>query len=153
MSASPNLDLVRSIYASLEDIYAALGRGDLDLSTIDWADPEIEYVAADGLSPRSSTGLAGLFEGVRDTMSVVEDYRIEVDGYRELEGERVLVLLHRSGRGKTSGLELGQMHTKGAHLLHIGGGRVTRVVAYLDRERAFADLGLAPEGGAANPPG
>jgi hypothetical protein len=32
-------------------------------------------------------------------------------------------------------------------LFHVRGGRVTRLVYYLDRERAFADLGTAPEGG------
>jgi hypothetical protein len=62
--------------------------------------------------------------------------------------ERVLVLGHFSGRGKASGLELGQMRTKGASLFHVRGGEVTRFVIYWVREHAFADLGLAPEGGA-----
>ena len=83
----------------------------------------------------------------RDWLSAWEDARLEVDGYRELDGGRVLVLVHLSGRGKTSGLDLGQMPTKGAHLFHLRGGQVTRFVHYLDRERALADLGLANETG------
>jgi hypothetical protein len=58
------------------------------------------------------------------------------------------VLFHISARGKTSGLELGQMQTKTAGLFHLRGGKVTRLVLYFDRECAFADLGLAPEAGA-----
>src|SRR2546422_1079172 len=45
-------------------------------------------------------------------------------------------------RGKTSGLKLEQMRAEGANLFHLRGGRVTRFVVYLDRERAFADVGL-----------
>jgi hypothetical protein len=62
--------------------------------------------------------------------------------YRELDGERVLVLIRFGGRGKTSGVEVGQMQSKGANLFHIRDGKVTRLVIY-DRERAFADLGLS----------
>jgi hypothetical protein len=68
-----------------------------------------------------------------------------VDEYRELDDERVLVLSHYSGRGKTSGLELGQIQAKGAGLFHVRRGKVTKLVIYFDREHAFADLGLAPE--------
>lgn len=136
--ASSNLDLVRSIYGTWE-------RG--DWSSVEWADPEIQWVSADGPAPGSWTGLAGMAEGWREWLSAWKEFRIEVDEYRELDDERVLVLPRVSGRGKTSGLELGQMWTKGAALFHIRDGKVTRFVFYWNRERALADLGLAPEAG------
>ena len=77
--------------------------------------------------------------------SAWKDARFLVDEYSEVDPERILVLAHYSGRGKTSGLEVAQMRAKGAHLLRVRDGRVTRLVAYWDRERALADLGLAPE--------
>jgi len=54
----------------------------------------------------------------------------------------VLVLTHRVGRGKTSGLEVGQMRTQGANVFHARDGKVTKLVWYWDRDRALADLGL-----------
>jgi len=33
------------------------------------------------------------------------------------------------------------VHASGADLLHVRGGEVTRIVSYLDRDRALADLG------------
>jgi ketosteroid isomerase-like protein len=72
-----------------------------------------------------------------------DDLAPEVEEYREIDGERVLVFAHPTGRGKTSGLDLGYMRTRGAQLFHVRDGKVTRVVHYLDRDRAFADLGLA----------
>jgi ketosteroid isomerase-like protein len=71
----------------------------------------------------------------------------KAEQYRELDDERVLVLLRYGGRGKTSGVKLDQMPAKGAGLFHVRGGRVTRAVTYFDRERALADLGLASEAG------
>jgi ketosteroid isomerase-like protein len=38
------------------------------------------------------------------------------------------------------------VHAQGLFLFHIRDGKVTRLVDYLDRKRALADLGLAPEG-------
>jgi ketosteroid isomerase-like protein len=84
-------------------------------------------------------------EGARDRLSAWEDVRVQADEYRELDGERVLVLTDYSGRGKASGLELGQMRSEGAHLFHVRAGKVMRIVTYWDRDRAFDELGLAPE--------
>jgi ketosteroid isomerase-like protein len=130
---SANLDLVRSIFSAWE-------QG--DFSSVEWAHPEIEHVIADGPTPISRTGLAAVTEGMRDFLTTWEDFRIGVDKYRELDDERVLVLVHFSGRGKKGGVEIGQMRSEAANLFHIHGGKVTRVVLYWDRERALADLGL-----------
>jgi ketosteroid isomerase-like protein len=130
---SANVELLRSIFSHTE-------RG--DFSSADWAHPEIELVIADGPTPGSWTGLAGMAEGWREVLNAWEDWRDEVDEYRELDDERVLVLVRKRGRGKTSGLELGQLQTKSAGLFHVRGGKVTRLVFYFDRERALAELGL-----------
>jgi ketosteroid isomerase-like protein len=134
--ASANLDLVRSIHAAWE-------RG--DYSSVEWADPEIEFVITDGPAPGTWTGVAAALEAWNEFLSAWEDYRTEAEEYRELDDERVLVLIRASGRGKTSGLELEQLRTKGASVLHVRRGKVTRFLVYLDRERALADLGLSPE--------
>ena len=136
--ASANLDLVQSLFAAWE-------RG--DFSSVEWAHPEIEFVIADGPAPGSWRGPTGMAEAWRELLSAWENYRGEVDEYRELDGGRVLVLVRRSARGKRSGLVLPQPWTKGAQLFHVQGGKVTRIVFHFDRERALADLGLAPETG------
>lgn len=135
---SANLELAKSLYAAWE-------RG--DWSSADWAHPDIEYVIADGPAPGSWRGLTDLRQAWRGILSVWEDFRIEATEYRELDDDRVLVLHRFSGRGKTSGLEIERMSPEGASLFHIHQGKVAKAVTYLDRERAFADLGLASEAG------
>jgi ketosteroid isomerase-like protein len=128
-----NLDLVHSIYADWE-------RG--DFRRVEWADPQIEYVNADGPEPGSWSGLAGLAEGIRALLEAWEGFHLEVEKYRELDGGRVLVFVRAFARGKTSGLEVENLN---ANVLDISDGKVTRLVNYNDRDRAFADLGLTPE--------
>ena len=130
---STNLDLVRSIFADWE-------RG--DFSSTDWADPAIEWVAADGPVTGTRTGMAGLAEGARDVLGAWEDSRVEPEDYRELDSERILVFVHYGGRGKTSGLELEPLQTAGAWLVEVHDGKVTKLVRYWDRDGALADLGL-----------
>jgi ketosteroid isomerase-like protein len=134
---SANLDLVRSIYADWE-------RG--DWSSTEWADPEIELVSLGGLEPGRWTGVAGMARAWREFMSAWDDLRAEAAQYHEIDGERVLVIVNNRGRGKVSGLEIGEMDEGGANLFHVHDGKVTRHVIYSDREQALADLGLAPEG-------
>jgi ketosteroid isomerase-like protein len=131
-----NVEIVRSIYEAWE-------RG--DFSATEWLHPEIEFAMVGGPSPGTWTGLAGMAEATHEFLSAWENLRAEPEEYRELDGERVLVLIHHRGRGKKSGLELGQMQTKNAALFHVRDGKVTRFVAYWDRERALADLGLSEQ--------
>jgi hypothetical protein len=107
----------------------------------------IEFIWADGPEPGEWKGLAEMAQSMRNWLSAWEKVHVEADEYCELDDGRVLVLAHHGGRGKTSGLEIGQAATKNATLFHISGGKVTRLVLYWDHERAFADLGLAREDG------
>ena len=116
---SENLDLVRSIFADWE-------RG--DYSRADRADPDIEYTAEESgpLSAQTWTGLAGMAEGARSIIEVIEDQHIEAEEYRELDDMRVLVLDRRSGTWKQSGIGFGAstaLPAMGAHLFHVSNGR------------------------------
>src|SRR5271157_5174393 len=131
---SENLDLVRSIYAAWE-------RG--DFSSAEWAHPDIEFIIADGPTPDRFKGVTAMAAGWRTFLSTWQDWRSEAEEYRELDEERLLVLERYAARGRTSGLELGQMRTNAAVLFHVNeGGKVRKLVVYMDREHAFGDLGL-----------
>jgi ketosteroid isomerase-like protein len=127
--ASANLELVRSICEARE-------RG--DYSSAEWASQEIEYVLADGPEPATWRGKAEMARGIRDFLSAWEGARTEIDGYRQLDAERVLVLLRMSGRGRVSGIDLAQTGAEGADVFHLRDGKVARIVHYFDRRRALA---------------
>ena len=98
-----NVEIVRSIFAARE-------AG--DYGSAEWAHPEIELVFVDGPTPGSWSGLSGMAAGWGGFLTAWEAHRTEADEYRELDGECVLVLNHWSGRGKTSGVEIGQIQSK-----------------------------------------
>ena len=125
-----NVEVVRSIFGAWE-------RG--DFHSTEWAHPEIALIIADGPTPGSWSGIAAMAATWSEALSAFEELHCEADEYRALDDERVLVLMHFSGRGKTSGVEVGDIQMKGANVFHVRGGKVTRLVLYWDRERAFAD--------------
>jgi ketosteroid isomerase-like protein len=129
-----NVEIVRSIYT-------AWARG--DFSSIEWADPEIEYVVVDGPEPGTWKGRAAMAEALRGILSAWENPRIEADEYIDLDDDRVFVLNHLSGRGKTSGLDIGVMSRNGAAVLHLVDAKVTRYISYNRRDRALVDAGLS----------
>jgi hypothetical protein len=131
---SANLDLVRSVCAPWE-------RG--DYSSTEWADPEIEYMIVGGLSAGSWTGVAAMTEASRDWISLHEDFHIQVDEFRELDDDRVLVLWNYRGRAKISGLDVGEVpRAPAAYLFDLRRGKVIRLTYYVHGDRALADLGL-----------
>jgi ketosteroid isomerase-like protein len=130
---SENVDLVRSICSAWE-------RG--DFASAAWADPDIEGARADGPAPSSWRGLSEMAQAEREFLSAWENYRVDVEEYRELDSDRVLVLLRHTGRGRTSGVELGEMQSNAGALFQIRDGKVSRLILYWDGDRALADLGL-----------
>src|SRR6476619_432222 len=112
--AQANVELVRSICGPW-------GRG--DFRSVEWAHPEIEFVLADlGPDGGSWKGLSAMAQAWRTYLGAWEGYRTEVDEYRNLDDERVLVLLRLRGRGRTSGMQLGKLRTEAANLFHVRGG-------------------------------
>ena len=138
MTDSANVNLVRSY---LE----AWALGDFcEMATR--VHPTIEFVNVDGPEPGVWTGLQRLERGQREYLSTWEDYRLVADEYRDLDRERVLVLFHFTGHGRTSGVDLGQLQSQAAAVVDRHEGKETRIVRYWERERALADLGLAAGG-------
>ncbi len=128
--AASNLNIVRSIASAWE-------RG--DYTSVEWADTDFQFVIADGPEAGRRTGLAGLAPSLLEFDSAWEEYRSEVEEYRELE-DGVLVLTYASGRGKASGVPIGERR---ANRFRLRDGKVTSLVVYWDRERALADAGLS----------
>jgi ketosteroid isomerase-like protein len=101
--------------------------------------PEFEWIVADGPTAGNFRGAAGMEESAYRMLDAWEELRFQGEEYRELDDQRVLVLDHRTGRGKGSGVEVA---TKGATVYHVRDGKVTRILNYWNREHALADLGL-----------
>ncbi len=141
---SANLDLVRSIYAAWE-------RG--DFSRAEWANPGIEYVLPDTPEGASWRGLSGMASAHRDFLSAWGGWQVEAEDYVEIDSQRVLLPFRYTALGKRSGLEIDDSWRTGASLFEIRHGRVTRLVNYFHRDRAFADLGLASQTDTDDPPG
>lgn len=127
---TPNVELVRSFYRRW-------ARG--DFSSTEGLHPDFELVLADGPTPGSWRGAAaGAAWG--ELISAWNGFRVEAEECRAVDRERVLVLTKNTGRGRSSGLELGDMQTRGANVFHLSGGLVTRLILYFNRDQALADL-------------
>jgi ketosteroid isomerase-like protein len=132
---STNLDLVKSVFAAWE-------QG--DFSSADWADPEIELVFADGPTPGSSKGLAGMVELWRSMLSAWVDLRAVPEEFHELDDHRVLVFLRNQGHGRSSGIDIQEISVKSANIFEIRDGQVTKLVLYWDRAGALDEVGFTP---------
>ena len=134
--AQSNAGLVRAILASWE-------RG--ELSSLEWAAPEIEFVFADGPEPGRHVGREPMKALFRRWLGSFAEFGISVEDVIDLDHERVLALTSVRGQGKTSGVDLARAGSKTAHLFELHAGRVTRLVVYFQRELALAELGVGPQ--------
>jgi ketosteroid isomerase-like protein len=130
---SSNVDLVKSVYAEWE-------RG--DWSSAEWADPEIEFSVIGGLESGSWKGVEAMAEAWATQLRAWQGLRAVAEEFRELDDERVLVLMRNEGRGRGSGFDLSEISTEAANIFTVRDGKVVGLSIYPDRSRALADLGL-----------
>jgi uncharacterized protein len=93
-------------------------------------------------------GLGGVYhdpaernERVQEWLSGWEDWRCEAEDLL-VQGDQVIALCRYWGRGRGSGVSV---ETRGAHVWTLRAGKVIRLVIFATRERALADVGLAPD--------
>ena len=127
---SANLDLVRSIHADWE-------RG--DYRSVEWADPELSFVFADGPLQGEWRGVGVAATIWSNFLATMNDYRAEIEALRDMEDGRVLVLVRGHGRGRSSGAPV---EDRSADVFEIRSGKVAKLTVYANRANAFADLGL-----------
>jgi len=132
-ASAENLEVVRRIFREWESG---------EYSSSDWADPEIEFLIDTGLDRQRVTGVKAMAEAWGAFLDTWEGWHVRVEEFREIGQDRVLVLLEPAARAQGSGLEIGQMHTKGANVFHLRDRKVKKLHLYFDRERALADLGM-----------
>jgi hypothetical protein len=114
------------------------------LRSTEWAHAELEFVVIGGPEPGRAHGIPGMAQRMREFLTAWEGYRIEAEEYRQLDDERVLVVIHRSAR-QDQRIGAGTDRLEGSPLFHLRGGKVTRLVVYFDRQHVLADLGLTAE--------
>jgi ketosteroid isomerase-like protein len=135
VTASANLDVVRAVLK-------AWGQGDIETVLREHAQPSAQ------LDLSELTFNAAVYEGYeeiarqrREVNEVWEAFEVEVE--QLFEGEHAVVAFtHERGRG-VSGVDVDR---RTAFLFRLADGKVSEVRLYLDRDRALAELGLAPEG-------
>lgn len=133
-----NLDLVKSIFVEWE-------RG--EWGSADWADSEIHFEMIGGLVEGSWDGRREMARAWGEMLGAWEGLRTDAEEFRELDDGRVLVFLRNQGRGRESGIEIGEISVRAANLFTIRDGKVTSLILYWDRRQALADVGLPGDSG------
>ena len=102
------------------------------------ADAEFDFSA---LYPDGPTirGL-GDFRGFMDSLPWGSSLRFEPERFIDVDDERVLVLMHVTGEGESSGIPV---ERRTAHEYTIQDGIVTRVKVYSDQSEALEAAGLS----------
>jgi ketosteroid isomerase-like protein len=124
---------------TLRGIYEHWARGEFwDVSAYD---PEIEYVLApDVFESGTYHGYEGMERGFRSGwLDSWSDLRIEAEEFRTASDGQIVVLVHQTGIGKTSGVTA---ETHGAHVWTLRDGKVVRLEVHANREQALEAAGL-----------
>jgi ketosteroid isomerase-like protein len=118
--------------------YEALSSGDYEVIR-QLLDPQILLRdRPEAPDARSYRGFDGMLITLRDTSETFEDFRLDPIRFFE-QGEKVVVFLSMTGRGRTSGVPV-EEHI--AHLWTIRDGLATELQAFTDPADALEAAGL-----------
>jgi ketosteroid isomerase-like protein len=121
---------------SLQQLYGEWGRGDFSAHA-ELFHPEMKGEAFGMGEPIRFESYDEFLDAMREWLSTWErPIRIEAEDFIE-RGDRILVLIHWSGRGKGSGVEI---EGRGGHLWTFREGLVVGHETYRDRDEARAAL-------------
>jgi ketosteroid isomerase-like protein len=119
--------------------YEAFREGGIE-AVAELLDPDIEWI------PPREAPQAGTYRGpdavkteVREFTGPFEDYEWEPREFIDA-GDRVVVIGYHRGRGRQSGVEIGQEET---HLWTVRNGKIVRLEMFHDRAEALQSAGLA----------
>jgi ketosteroid isomerase-like protein len=119
--------------------YDAFNRGDNE-GALRFMHPEIEWRTYLVPGPGGGTyrGHDGVVQLWSDVRNVFDDFRNEAEEFFA-NGDRVVVFVRFSGRGRESGADV---EARLAHLFEFESGLLRRVRTYQDREQALAAAGI-----------
>ena len=133
MSASEDIELLRRGYS-------AWNRGDVE-GVLEIVSDQVELhpVLGDVVLADTFRGHDGMRHWYETIHSSLADFRAEVEDVIEVGDGRYVVLLHFSGRGRASGVEV---TLDGAHLVTVRDRLLVRLEGFENREEALRAAGV-----------
>ena len=126
---SENIEVVRSISADW-------ARG--DYASVEWADPDIELVGADGAVTR---GINELGKTWAEFLEAWDHFATVAEEIVDAGDDRVLVWVRFQGRGRGSGTPIAAF--PGAQVFTLREGKVVRLELFTNRAEALEAAGLS----------
>jgi ketosteroid isomerase-like protein len=120
----------------VKEIFSAWERG--DFTSIDWADPEIEF-SIPGPDLHVHRGIEAAGRAWAGFLAAFDDLSIVGEEFHDA-GDKVVVEQIFRGRGKGSGIPIDEI--PGGAVLTLRDGKVTRFQGYVTVEEAMASAGL-----------
>jgi ketosteroid isomerase-like protein len=122
-----NVEVVKAIFRAWE-------RG--DFSSVEWADPEIEFSIPGGHVHR---GLDSMGRAWAEWLDAFDEFSVAAQGFHDA-GDKVVVDQIFRGKGKGSGIPIDEL--PGAAVFTLRDGKVTRFEGHITLEAALASAGL-----------
>lgn len=124
-----NVEVVRAIFS-------AWGRG--DFSSVDWADPEIEF-RIPGPDSHQHRGVDAMGRAWAEWLGAFDEFSVVGEDFHDA-GDKVVVQQLFRGKGKGSGIPIDEI--PGAAVLTLRDGKVIRFEGYTTIEAARVAAGL-----------